>query len=124
MIVSATAGSTISSHDGSRRCSRASTSACESTGTFVRSIPAMNSTLRAKSYEVRPSKSRPNRGLIKVRTTTRNQNGEAVQVSVGNLTVPRRREYVVATCASNTQHCGLQANDQSEPPSSAAAPSR
>jgi acyl dehydratase len=42
--------------------------------------------------EVRPSKSRPNQGLIKVRTTTRNQKGEAVQVSVGNLIVPRRRE--------------------------------
>ena len=40
--------------------------------------------------EVRPSKSRPNQGLIKVRTTTRNQKGEAVQVSVGNLVVPRR----------------------------------
>jgi acyl dehydratase len=40
--------------------------------------------------EVRPSKSRPNQGLIKVRTTTRNQNGEAVQITVGNLVVPRR----------------------------------
>ena len=40
--------------------------------------------------EVRPSKSRPTQGLIKVRTTTRNQKGEAVQVSVGNLVVPRR----------------------------------
>ena len=40
--------------------------------------------------EVRPSKSRPMQGLVKVRTTTRNQKGEAVQVSVGNLIVPRR----------------------------------
>jgi acyl dehydratase len=40
--------------------------------------------------EVRSSKSRPDQGLIKVRTTTLNQNGEAVQVSVGNLLVPRR----------------------------------
>lgn len=40
--------------------------------------------------DVRSSKSRPNQGLIKVRTTTRNQKGEAVQVSVGNLIVPRR----------------------------------
>ena len=40
--------------------------------------------------EVRPSKSRPDQGLIKVRTTTLNQNGEAVQVNVGNLIVPRR----------------------------------
>jgi acyl dehydratase len=46
--------------------------------------------LESEVLEVRPSKSRPNQGMIKVRVTTRNQNGEAVQVSVGNLVVPRR----------------------------------
>ena len=48
--------------------------------------------LRVESeiLEVRPSKSRPDQGVIKVRTTTLNQDGEAVQVSVGNLIVPRR----------------------------------
>ena len=46
--------------------------------------------LGSEVLEVRPSKSRPDQGLIKVRTTTLNQNGEAVQVSVGNLIVPRR----------------------------------
>jgi acyl dehydratase len=40
--------------------------------------------------EVRSSKSRPEQGLIKVRTTTLNQNGEAVQVLTSNLIVPRR----------------------------------
>ena len=40
--------------------------------------------------EVRPSKSRPDRGMIRVRTTTLNQNDEAVQVFTGNLIVPRR----------------------------------
>jgi acyl dehydratase len=40
--------------------------------------------------EVRPSKSRPDQGLIKVRTTTLNQNDEPVQMFVGNLFVPRR----------------------------------
>ena len=40
--------------------------------------------------EVRPSKSRPNQGMLKVRTTTYNQDNEAVQVSVGNLVVQRR----------------------------------
>jgi acyl dehydratase len=39
---------------------------------------------------VRPSRSRPDQGLIKVRTTTLNQNGEAVLVLVSNLIVPRR----------------------------------
>ena len=40
--------------------------------------------------EVRVSQSRPDQGVIKLRTTTLNQNGEAVQVSIGNLIVPRR----------------------------------
>jgi acyl dehydratase len=39
---------------------------------------------------LRPSKSRPNQGLIKVRTTTLNQNDEVVQVLIANLIVPRR----------------------------------
>ncbi len=48
--------------------------------------------LRVESevLEVRPSQSRPDLGVIKVRTTTLNQNGEAVQILVGNLMVPRR----------------------------------
>src|SRR5262245_20956463 len=48
--------------------------------------------LRVESeiLEVRPSKSRPNQGLVKVRTTTFNQNNEPVQVTVGNLLVPRK----------------------------------
>ena len=48
--------------------------------------------LRVESeiLEVRPSKSRPGEGFIKVRTTTLNQNGEVVQVFVGNLLVPCR----------------------------------
>ncbi|HEY5065602.1 MAG TPA: MaoC family dehydratase [Xanthobacteraceae bacterium] len=47
--------------------------------------------LHAKSeiLDVRPSKSRPDRGLIRVRTTTYNQNDEDVQSFVGNLIVPR-----------------------------------
>jgi acyl dehydratase len=40
--------------------------------------------------EVRPSKSRPTHGLVKLRTTTKNQNGEPVQVMVGNFIVRRR----------------------------------
>lgn len=40
--------------------------------------------------EVRPSRSRPDQGLVKVRTTTLNQAGEAVQISVANLVVAAR----------------------------------
>ena len=46
--------------------------------------------VKSEVLEVRPSKSRPEQGLVKVRTTTLNQDGEAVQISVGNLVVPRR----------------------------------
>ncbi len=49
-------------------------------------------TLRVVSevQEVRPSRSRPTRGLIKVRCMTLNQNDELVQVFVGNLIVLAR----------------------------------
>jgi len=46
--------------------------------------------VESEVLDVRPSKSRPHQGLVKVRTTTKNQKGDAVQVSVGNLVVPRR----------------------------------
>ena len=40
--------------------------------------------------DVRPSKSRPDRGLVKLRTRTLNQRGEVVQEVVANALVPRR----------------------------------
>jgi acyl dehydratase len=48
--------------------------------------------LHAKSeiLEVRPSKSKPDRGMIRVQTTTFNQNEETVMIFTGNLLVPRR----------------------------------
>lgn len=46
--------------------------------------------IQSEVLEVRPSKSRPDQGLIKVRTTTLNQHGEPVQVFVANLVVLRR----------------------------------
>jgi acyl dehydratase len=48
--------------------------------------------LHAKSeiLEVRPSKSKPDRGMIRVQTTTFNQNDETVMIFTGNLLVPRR----------------------------------
>ncbi|KMO18376.1 MaoC family dehydratase [Methylobacterium indicum] len=48
--------------------------------------------LESEVLEVRPSRSRPTQGLAKVRTTTLNQHGEAVQVLVANLLVVRRPE--------------------------------
>ncbi len=48
--------------------------------------------LRVESeiLDVRASKSRPQEGVIKVRNTTFNQRGEAVQIQTGNLLVRRR----------------------------------
>ena len=49
-------------------------------------------TLRLVSevLETRPSRSRPEQGLAKVRTPTFNQNGEPVQIMTSNLVVPRK----------------------------------
>jgi acyl dehydratase len=47
--------------------------------------------IESEVLEVRPSRSRSNQGLIKVRTTTLNQNDEAVQVQIANLVVPCRK---------------------------------
>jgi acyl dehydratase len=46
--------------------------------------------IESEVLEVKPSRSRPDHGLVKVRTTTINQAGEAVQVAVGALLVRRR----------------------------------
>jgi acyl dehydratase len=40
--------------------------------------------------EVRPSKSRPDQGIIKVRTQTMNQEDQPVMIFVANMLVPRR----------------------------------
>jgi len=55
--------------------------------------------LRVESevLEVRPSKSRPEQGMIKVRARTLNQAGEPVQILVANLVVPRRQVLETST---------------------------
>jgi acyl dehydratase len=46
--------------------------------------------VKSEVLEVRPSKSRPDRGTIRVQNTTLNQNDEVVQIFTANLLVPRR----------------------------------
>jgi acyl dehydratase len=46
--------------------------------------------IQGEVLEVRPSKSRPNQGLIKVRITMLKQDDDAAQIQIGNLVVPRR----------------------------------
>jgi acyl dehydratase len=47
--------------------------------------------IESEVLEVRASRSKPDQGLIKLRTTTLNQNNEAVQIQIGNLLIPRRQ---------------------------------
>ena len=52
--------------------------------------PGDELTVESEVLEIRPSRSRPTQGLMKMRSTTLNQNGEPVQVFTANLVVPRR----------------------------------
>ena len=49
-------------------------------------------TLQVESQilEIRPSRSKPEQGIVKARVTTTNQHGEVVQVFTATLIVPRR----------------------------------
>ncbi|HEX5864396.1 MAG TPA: MaoC family dehydratase [Casimicrobiaceae bacterium] len=47
-------------------------------------------TVFSEIEDVIPSRSRPDRGMIRVRSETRNQHGEIVQILVARLVVPRR----------------------------------
>ena len=46
--------------------------------------------LETEIVEVRPSKSKPDRGIIRIRNVTTNQNGEVVQTFLANVLVRRR----------------------------------
>ncbi|MBI2736715.1 MAG: MaoC family dehydratase [Rhodospirillales bacterium] len=48
--------------------------------------------VHSEILDVKPSKSHPDQGIIKVRTTTMNQAGDAVQIAVPNLLVRRREK--------------------------------
>jgi len=52
--------------------------------------PGDELTVESEVLEIRPSRSRPTQGLMKLRSTTFNQNGEPVQIVTANLVVPRR----------------------------------
>lgn len=53
-------------------------------------LPGDRLKVRCEVIELRPSNSRPGVGLAKVRVTTLNQRGEAVQVVTPNMFLPRR----------------------------------
>lgn len=52
--------------------------------------PGMVLQVESEVVERRPSRSRPDRGIVTIRSETRNQAGEVVQVLTARLIVPRR----------------------------------
>jgi acyl dehydratase len=46
---------------------------------------------------VAPSRSRTDRGIVTIRSETRNQRGEVVQVFVAKIVVPRRPDGLAST---------------------------
>src|SRR5262244_3709934 len=46
--------------------------------------------VESEVLEIRPSRSRPDRGMVTVRSETRNQRGDTVQIMTAKLVVPRR----------------------------------
>ena len=62
--------------------------------------------LRVESeiLELRPSRSRPDRGLATIRSETRNQLGEIVQVLVAKLVVPRRTNLISTETIVSSPH--------------------
>jgi acyl dehydratase len=47
-------------------------------------------TVDSEVVEIRPSRSRPDRGMVTLRSETRNQHGDIVQTLTAKLVVPRR----------------------------------
>ena len=47
-------------------------------------------TVESEILEVRPSRSRPDRGMATMRSETRNQRGEVLQILIAKIVVPRR----------------------------------
>src|SRR5499425_881037 len=59
--------------------------------------------------EVTPSRSRPDRGMIRVRSETRNQHSEIVQILVAKLVVPRRSDITLARASSTSSDAVVHA---------------
>ncbi|MBW8463041.1 MAG: dehydratase, partial [Acidovorax sp.] len=50
--------------------------------------------------EIQPSKSKPDRGMVTVRSETRNQHGDVLQLSTVRIVVPRRPGAATAPTAA------------------------
>ena len=58
-------------------------------GILANQAAAVISAIRQRAF-MRPSRSKPEQGIAKIRTTTLNQNDEPVQIMTSNLVVQRR----------------------------------
>jgi acyl dehydratase len=61
--------------------------------------------VESEILELRPSRSRPDRGVVTVRSETRDQLGEVVQVLVATLVVPRRMQPEMHGDPSSKESC-------------------
>jgi acyl dehydratase len=52
--------------------------------------PGDTLTVDSEIVEIKPSRSRPDRGMVTVRNETKNQRGEVVQILVAKLVVPKK----------------------------------
>ena len=64
--------------------------------------PGDTLTVVSEILEIIPSRSRPERGSVRVRCETRNQHGEVVQLLMPRLIVPRRRATSAYPSSSNS----------------------
>jgi acyl dehydratase len=55
--------------------------------------------VESEILEVRPSRSRPDRGMVTMRSETRNQRAEVLQILTAKLVVPRRPAVASAYCS-------------------------
>ena len=58
--------------------------------------------VESEVLEIRPSRSRPDRGMVTLRSETRNQRGEVVQVLTARLVVPCRPTSIVSEMPRKT----------------------
>jgi acyl dehydratase len=72
--------------------------------------------VESEILELRPSRSRPDRGVVTVRSETRDQPGEVVQVLVARLVVPRRMRPEAQGGQSSKESCTATGPETSPAP--------
>jgi hypothetical protein len=71
--------------------------------------PGDTLTVFSEIEDVTPSRSRPDRGMIRVRSETRNQHGAIVQILIARLVVPRHSSAALAQASSTSRDAIAQA---------------